>query len=45
VIAAAAGGLTGVLANSALDVLDEHTGLVSDVGDVVDDVVDSLKFW
>ena len=45
VMALVGGGLAGVLANSALDLLDKETGLVSDVGSVVDDVIDTFKFW
>ena len=41
-----AGGLgVGLLTNTALDALDKHTGIVSDVGSVVDDVIDTFKFW
>lgn len=41
-----AGGLgVGLLTNAALDTLDKHTGIVSDVGSVVDDVIDTFKFW
>lgn len=39
VAALAAGGLVGVATDAALDVLDEHTGVVSAAGDVVDAVV------
>ena len=36
VAALAAGGLTGVAADAALEILDKHTGAVSAVGSVVD---------
>lgn len=45
VLAVAGGSLVGVAVNSALDILDKHTGIVSDVGSLVDDVVDTFKFW
>lgn len=45
VLAIAGGAVTGVAVNKALDVLDDHTGIVSDLGSVVDDVVDTFKFW
>lgn len=45
-ILAAVMGITGAgIAGMALDTLDRHTGLVSDVYGVVDDVIDSFKFW
>jgi hypothetical protein len=45
VFAIASGGIAGVAVNKALDVVDYHTGIVSDVGSVVDDVIDTFKFW
>ena len=45
VLAIAGGFGAGMLTNAALDVLDKHTGIVSDVGSVVDDVIDTFKFW
>ena len=45
VMALAGGGIAGVLANSALDLLDKETGLVSDAGSVIDDVIYTFKFW
>ncbi len=40
VLAVAGGVGAGYIAGKALDVLDEHTGIVSDVGSVVDDILD-----
>lgn len=40
VLGIGAGIGVGVLTNSALDVLDKHTGIVSDVGGLIDDVFD-----
>jgi hypothetical protein len=40
VAALVAGGVTGLLTDAALDVLDEHTGIISDVGGLIDDVFD-----
>lgn len=47
-----AGTATGVVVNKAIDVIDEHTGIVSDIGDVADDLIDVasdvvsvFKFW
>lgn len=39
VAALAAGGVAGLLTDAAIDLLDEHTGIVSSAGSVVDDVV------
>lgn len=45
-VLALGGGLgVGLLTNAALDTIDKHTGIVSDVGSLVDDVVDTFKFW
>ncbi len=43
VAALVAGGLVGVATDAALDVLDEHTGVVSAAGDVVDAVLNPVK--
>ena len=40
VAALAAGGLVGIATNAAVDILDEHTGIVSGIGGLVDDVFD-----
>ncbi len=45
VLAISGGLVAGVAVNTALDVLDSHTGIVSDVGGVVDDVIGTFKFW
>lgn len=45
VLALSAGAGAGLLTNAALDFIDKETGLVSDVGSVVDDVIDTFKFW
>jgi outer membrane lipoprotein SlyB len=45
VLAISGGAIAGIAVNKALDVLDDHTGIVSDLGSVVDDVVDTFKFW
>ena len=38
VMAIAGGSLAGLAANSLLDIVDRETGIVSDIGGVVDDV-------
>lgn len=40
VAALAAGGLAGIATDTALDVLDNHTGIVSSAGSLIDDVFD-----
>lgn len=45
VLAISGGAIAGIAVNKALDVLDDHTGIVSDLGGVVDDIVDTFKFW
>jgi hypothetical protein len=40
VLGVGAGIGVGVLTNKALDVLDRETGIVSDIGSVIDDVLD-----
>lgn len=40
VLAIAGGVGVGYVTNKALDVLDDHTGIVSDLGGLVDDVLD-----
>mgnify|MGYP000287630006 CR=1 FL=1 len=45
VLSISGGAIAGIAVNKALDVLDDHTGIVSDLGSVVDDVVDTFKFW
>jgi len=42
VAALAAGGITGLLTDAVIDTVDEHTGLLSAAGSVVDDVVGSV---
>lgn len=44
VLALAAGTGVGYLTGKALDVVDEHTGVVSGLGSVVDDVLDIFKW-
>lgn len=45
-ILAAVLGIAGAgLTHMALDTLDRHTGVVSEVYGVVDDVIDTFKFW
>lgn len=40
-VLALGGGIgAGYLTGKALDVVDEHTGIVSDIGSVIDDVLD-----
>ena len=39
VLALGGGMLAGVAANSLLNIIDEETGIVSDIGSVVDDVL------
>lgn len=43
VTALAAGGLAGVATNAALDILDDHTGVVSAAGSVVDTGIGAVK--
>ena len=43
VAALAAGGIAGLAADVALDVLDQHTGVVSAAGDVVDVGIGAVK--
>lgn len=45
VLAIAGGSMAGVAVDTALDILDRETGIVSDLGSLVDDVVDTFKFW
>lgn len=45
VAALAAGGVVGLATDKALDVLDEHTGVVSAAGDVVDTALSPFKGW
>lgn len=40
VLAVGAGVGVGLVTNAALDVLDDHTGVVSDLGGVIDDVLE-----
>jgi hypothetical protein len=40
VLALAGGSIAGVAAHGALNVIDQHTGIVSDVGSLIDDVFD-----
>lgn len=42
VAALAAGGVAGLVTDAALDVLDEHTGVVSAAGSVIDAGVKSV---
>lgn len=43
VAALAAGGVVGLLTDAALEQLDEHTGIVSAAGGVVDVGLDAVK--
>lgn len=43
VAALAAGGVVGLATDKALDVLDEHTGVVSAAGEVVDAALSPVK--
>ncbi len=43
VAALAAGGLVGIATDAALDVLDEHTGVVTAAGKTVDAVLNPVK--
>ena len=43
VAALAAGGVVGLLTDAAIDALDEHTGVVSAAGSVVDEGVGLVK--
>jgi hypothetical protein len=43
VAALAAGGVAGLVTDAAIDVLDEHTGIVSAAGSVVDVGVDTVR--
>ena len=44
-VLAIGGGLAaGIATNAALDLLDEHTGIVSDVGSVIDDIGGLFKW-
>lgn len=45
VLAIAGGSIAGVAVDTALDILERETGIVSDLGILVDDVVDTFKFW
>lgn len=45
VLALAGGSVAGAVTHTALNTLDRHTGIVSDVGGLVDDVIDTFKFW
>ena len=45
VLAIAGGSIAGVVTNSVLEAVDRETGIISDVGSVVDDVIDTFKFW
>ena len=40
VLAVGAGLGGGAVTNSVLDIIDDHTGIVSDVGNLIDDVFD-----
>lgn len=40
VLAIAGGSVAGIAAHSVLNVIDNHTGIVSDVGGLIDDVFD-----
>lgn len=42
VAALAAGGLVGVATDAALDILDDHTGVVTAVGDVAEAGIDAV---
>lgn len=45
VLAISGGAIAGIAVNTALDVLDDHTGIVGDIGSVVDDVIGTFKLW
>lgn len=45
VLAIAGGSIAGVVTNGVLEAIDRETGIISDVGSVVDDVIDTFKFW
>lgn len=45
VLAISGGAIAGIAVNKALDVLDDHTGIVGDLGSVVDDVIGTFKLW
>ena len=38
VVAIAGGSIAGILTNSVIDMVDQETGIVSDLGSLVDDV-------
>ncbi|TFH09124.1 MAG: hypothetical protein E4H14_04995 [Candidatus Thorarchaeota archaeon] len=44
VLAIGAGIGVGALTHAALEVLDEETGLVGDVGDFIDDTIDLFRW-
>lgn len=43
IAALAAGGVVGIATDAAIDVLDEHTGVVTAAGEVVDTVLNPVK--
>lgn len=43
VAALVAGGISGILADKAIDTIDDYTGVVSVAGDVVDTGIDMVK--
>ena len=45
VLAIAGGSVAGAVTHGLLNAIDKETGIVSDVGGVVDDVIDTFKFW
>lgn len=44
VLAIGAGFGAGILAHATLEVIDEETGLISDVGDFIDDTFDMFRW-
>lgn len=45
VLAIGGGSIAGAVTHGVLETVDRHTGIVSDVGGLVDDVIDTFKFW